>query len=211
VSSGARGVVNYSLGGDGFMTLLKTGLLVALTAAAACASTITVTESLVTSGTLDGTAFTNQLVTVQLTGDTGSVTMSSSPVIFRLIVTGGTTVNVASVGADTFTDAMVAFSNQTVGFGGIADNTTGFVVIDNLNVGFGSYALNTSIGPLSGTSSGNPGTAFATKGGSLVLNGPFNIDHPSAFTAAVTTPEPGTLGLLGAGIGLVMMIKRMVR
>ncbi len=46
------------------MTFLKTSLLVALTAAAACADSIQVTESMVTSGTLDGTAFTNALVTV---------------------------------------------------------------------------------------------------------------------------------------------------
>jgi hypothetical protein len=190
------------------MTLLKAGLLAALTAAAACAGTITVTESMVTSGTLDGTAFTSKLVTVQLTGDTASVIMTS-PVLFELVA-GGTTVNVAGVGSDTFTDAMVAFSNQT-GFGGIFDHVSGFAVIDNVNAGFASYALNTSIGPLSGTSAGNPGTAFATAGGSLVLNGPFNIDHPATFTAVVTTPEPGTLGLLGmAGIGL-MMIRRMVR
>src|SRR5579863_8149419 len=141
------------------MTLLKTSLLLALTAVAACADSIIVTESIVTSGTLDGTAFTNALVTVHVFGDTGSVT---SPLAgdFELIGVGG--VNVAAVGADAFTDPTVAFVNQTGGFGGIFDQPTGFVIIDNLNAAFGTYALNTSIGPLSGTSSGNPGQAFPT-------------------------------------------------
>ncbi len=127
---------------------------------------------------------------------------------FQLVGVGG--VNVASVGADTFTDATVAFVNQA-GFGGIFDNPSGFVIIDNLNAGFGTYALNTSIGPLSGTSSGNPGQAFPTTHGSLVLNGPFGVDHPSAFAATVTTPEPGTWGLLGAGIGLLVFRRRTVQ
>jgi hypothetical protein len=189
------------------MTLLKTSLLVALTAAAACASTITVTESLVTSGTLNGTIFTNELLTVSLQGDTGSVT-NPSPGRFELIGTGS--VNVATVGSDAFTDAMEAFVNQTGGFGGFVDNVTGFQVLVNLNAAFATYALNTSIGPLSGTSAGIPGTAYPTTGGSLVLNGPFDVDHPATFTAAVTSPEPGTLGLLSVGIGLAF-IRRIAR
>jgi hypothetical protein len=190
------------------MTLLKTSLLVALTAAAACADTIQVTESMTTSGTLDGTAFTNELVTVNLQGDTGSVTNPSAG-HFELIGVGG--VNVATVGADAFTDSLEAFVNQTGGFGGIFDQPSGFVIIDNLNAGFGSYALDTSIGPPSGTSGGDPGQAYATTRGTLVLDGPFNVDHPSTFVAVVTTPEPGTLGLLGVAIGLLAFRRRTVQ
>lgn len=191
------------------MTLLKTSLLIALTAAAACADSIVVTESIVTSGSLDGVAFTNALVTVNVSGDPAFIT-SPFAGAFQLIGVGG--VNVAAVGADAFTDATVAFVNQNGGgFGGILDNPSGLVIIDNLNPGFATYALNTSIGPLSGTSSGNAGTAFATTRGTLVLDGPFNIDHPATFSATVTTPEPGTLGLLGAAIGLLVWKRRTVR
>lgn len=190
------------------MTLLKTSLLVALTAAAACADSIVVTESIVTSGSLDGVAFTNALVTVSFGGDTDLITNPSTG-RFELLGVGG--VNVAAVGADLFTDTMKAFVNQTGGFGGIVDNPSGFVVLDNLNAAFATYALNTSIGPLSGTSSGDPGQAFTTTRGTLVLDGPFNIDHPATFSATVTTPEPGTLGLLGAAIGLLVWKRRTVR
>lgn len=188
------------------MTLTRLLLLAALTAIPASADTLlTYTETVTTSGTLDGSAFTNQLVTITLTGDANGVMNFGS----ELLSTGPASVTVAHVGSDTFTDSMAVLEvplNQT---GGISDRSISDDVLDTINSAFASYALNTTVGPLSGTSNsdtdknGSP-IPFPTAGGTLILNGPFDVDHPSTFTAtaAAGTPEPGTLAMFGAGIAL---------
>jgi hypothetical protein len=189
------------------MTLTKTLLFLALTAIAASADTLlTYTETMTTSGTLDGTAFTNQLVTIALTGDVNGIMNFGS----ELLLTGPASVTVAHVGSDTFTDAMAAFVVPASHTGGISDHSISDDVLDTINSAFASYALNTLIGPLSGTSNsdtdknGNP-IPFPTVGGALILNGPFDVDHPSTFTATTpAVPEPGTMGMFGAGIALFM-------
>ena len=181
-----------------------------LGAAAASAGTITFTETITTSGSLDGTGFTNQLVTLTLTGNTSSITNPSSG-LYELI--GAASVSVSGIGTDTFTDTMEAFDNQSLNWAGIADETTGgIVVLLTTNAAFGSYALNTSIGPYSGGSLGNPGTSFPTALETFTITGALNVDHPSAFTASTAgAPEPGTFMMLGAGIGLVLFGRRLVR
>lgn len=190
------------------MNPLKVLCLTALVSALSWAGPITFTETIVTSGTLDGTSFTNQLVTLTLSGDTGSIT---SPLagIFNLI--GPASVTVATVGSDTFTDSINAAANQANNSAGFGDVSSNHAIVFTTNPAFGSYALSASIGPLSGASNGNPGSAYATSGGSLILNGPFNIDHPATFTASASTPEPGTLALLGLGIGLISVGRRFLR
>jgi hypothetical protein len=179
------------------MKLMKTLLWIALGTAVASAGTITITETITTSGTLDGTGFSNQDVTLTLTGDTGSVVGA-----YSLIGIG--TVTVSGVGSDTFTDTMAAITIQSGPLAGIVDVSLAKDVLDVHNAGFATYALNTSIGPLSGATSGNPGTAFNTAGGSFTISGVLNVDHPATFTATVT-PEPGTLAMLGAGMGILAL------
>lgn len=65
---------------------------------------------------------------------------------------------VAGLASATFTDQIQVVDNQSNNEVGFGDNTTSFAILFARNPGFGSYDLTTSIGPLSGTSVGNPGT-----------------------------------------------------
>jgi hypothetical protein len=212
-NTGCPALVACLLAGDFFATckaedtvsLARTLLFVAASAIAANATIITYTESVTTSGTLDGTAFTNKLVTLTLTGDTASI--SGGPSIF--VLNGPATVNVAGVGSDSFTDQISVFSNQTTSIAGFTDNTKGFDMLRTTNAAFSSYNLNGPIGPVSGASSSSgTGIPYTTQGGTLILGGPFNIDNPSIFTATAGAPEPGAVRLVLSGLAGMWRVGR---
>ena len=120
--------------------------------------------------------------------------------------TGTATVSVSGGGSDTFTDTMRAFVLQGGPTAGILDGTEHLDVLDVNNAGFATYALNTSIGPLSGGTTGNSGDTYATTGGTFGFTSPLDVDHTASFTAATSSaPEPGTLGLIGASIGFLLL------
>jgi hypothetical protein len=142
-----------------------------------------------------------------LTGDTSTITNPSSGIYFDL---GTATVSVSSGGSDTFTDSIEAFDIQSVDEAGTVDATAHADLLDVFNSSFATYALETSIGPLSGGSAGNSGiSSYSTLGGSFEFTSALNGDHPASFAAS--TPEPGTLGLIGAGIGLLLINRRKAR
>lgn len=189
------------------MTWMKCAVFALLCCGAASAATITFTEVIANaSGSLDGTSFTSQTVTLVLTADTSGINnlgggLFTDPGIATVSVSGG--------GTDAFTDSMDVFVNQLNNEAGISDVTTMLDVLGVHNAGFATYALNTSIGPLSGGTAGNPGTSYATTGGTFQFTSPLNVDHPASFTADIASlPEPGTLSLIGAGIGLLMVRRR---
>ena len=177
-----------------------------LCCAAASAGPITITETIANaSGSLDGKTFTSQTVTLVLIGDTSNVVNHGSGF---LTDAGTATVSVSGLGTDTFTDSMIVFNNQPLNTVGIEDLNTDDV-LDVTNAAFGSYALNTSLGPLSGASLGNSNSSYNTAGGSFKFTSPLNVDHPATFTASTSSvPEPATLGLIGAGIGLLVLRRR---
>ena len=186
------------------MTWIKVAVFSTLCCAAASAGPITFTVTLANaSGSLDGTSFSGQTVTLVLKSDTSTINNLGGGFYQD---PGTATVNVSGLGTDTFTDSMAADVNQAGEYAGITDKTAFFDVLDVGNVAFASYSLSTSIGPLSGGTSGNSGTAFNTTGGTFEITSPLNVDHPATFTAS--TPEPGTLGLIGAGIGLLLIGRR---
>ena len=171
------------------------------------------------SGTLGGTAFTNALVTVTLTGDTENVTPGPVPFTDVLVNSGSATVSVSGFATTTFTDSIVIVStlNDLTLFGSpavlILDNTTGTGILLQTGSTFSTYDLRGPLGPLSGTggvASGSHVTPiFPTTAGDLT----WAIGQPlgtSTFTA-VATPEPVTLVLLGSGLAAVFARRRYKR
>jgi hypothetical protein len=187
------------------MNWIKRAVLTTLCCAAASAGPITFTETQNGIGSLGGTSFNNALVTLVLTTDTSTITGSGT--FFDI---GTATVTVAGInGTATFTDTMEVFSNQGNSAAGIEDVPRGDV-LDVYNAAFGTYALNTAISPLSGDPDGNPTSSFSTSMGAFILSSSRNDDHLVAFTATTlgSVPEPGTLGLLSAGIALFLIRRR---
>ena len=176
-----------------------------LTAAtlAAHADTITYTESAIGSGSLGKNDFTNALVTITATGNTGNVVDQGSGV-FVIILPAELTVQ--GLGSTMFTDIIQFVSNNGVGDAGVGDNTNGRAVLFTNNSVFDNYNLQTSIGPISGASSFNPGGSFGTADGTLITTS----FGPSTFEAVTSSvPEPSTIAMFGTGLlGLAGMARR---
>jgi hypothetical protein len=185
----------------------KRAILTTLCCAAASAGPITFTETQTGIGSLGGKAFNDVLVTIVLTTDTSTIT-GGSGVFFDI---GPATVTVAGLGTATFTDTMQAVVSQGCPCAGISDETTDRSVMFDTNSAFSTYDLSTAIGPLLGESSGNSGLGFSTSMGAFILSSSLNNEgHPATFTATTvgSVPEPGTLGLLAAGIALFLIRRR---
>jgi hypothetical protein len=189
------------------MNWIKRAILTTLCCAAASAGPITFTETQTGIGSLGGKAFNDVLVTIVLTTDTSTIT-GGSGVFFDI---GPATVTVAGLGTATFTDTMQAVVSQGCPCAGISDETTDRSVMFDTNSAFSTYDLSTAIGPLLGESSGNSGLGFSTSMGAFILSSSLNNEgHPATFTATTvgSVPEPGTLGLLAAGIALFLIRRR---
>jgi hypothetical protein len=165
------------------------------------AGPITYTETVVGSGSLGGTDFTSELITLTVTADTAAIT-NPDPGFFT--VPGLTAmVSVATVGSGTFTGSTNVFDNQGAQVAGIESGTGRPDILDIANSVFATYDLSTPIGPVTGTPSGNPGTSFATSAGAFIITGTADT---GTFQAGSAVPEPSSLWMAGtaavAGLGL---------
>jgi hypothetical protein len=160
------------------------------------AGAITYTISATASGSLDGAAFRDKLVTLTLNGDTASVTGGSG----FFTINGTVQLSVAGIGSGTFTDSMRVFDNQGFPAAGFADNASSASVLDTIDSAFTTYALTTSIGPITDTNFINPGDSFPTTAGAFIITSAGN----ATFTAtAGSVPEPMSFSLLGLGLGVI--------
>ncbi len=169
------------------------------------AAPISFTETVTGSGTLAGTAFTNQLITLMGTADTSNI-MSSGNVFFLNL--SSATVMVGSGSAGTFTDTIEVFDNQDVGGAGFEDTASGDV-LDTTSSAFSTYALQ---GAVTGTGPAtiNSGLIFGTSLGAFHLSSTSgNATFSATPSAATVTPEPSTMTLVGSGmIGLAGLARR---
>ncbi|HEY4235088.1 MAG TPA: PEP-CTERM sorting domain-containing protein, partial [Lacipirellulaceae bacterium] len=150
-------------------------------------------------GSFSGQPF-NGAFTIDLAGDTTSVTQPSSGVFFS----GGiATVNVAGIGSGTFTDQIVAVSNENFLVGGISDLTIG-LALDLIDApGFASYDLKSALGGITSTVSQLSGNPFPTD------HGDFHLTDQSQGTFSATVPEPSSMLLAALGLlGEVVCVQR---
>lgn len=171
-------------------------------AAGAQGALITVTDQVTDSGFLDGTPFTNALVTITFQGDTNNVT--SSFAVFSVV--GTAAVNVAGLTPDTLTGTLSAYSDNMFESGGIETATS--VVLATDNAAFATYELNTSLGPLVGQAFVANPSDLPTMGGTFGLDATMNQLTFTATVAGSPVPEPGSMLLLGAGIAGLMLRRR---
>lgn len=165
----------------------------AMAATAAAASPITITETVVASGSLDGDAFTDALVTFVGTGDTSNVVgqfqISNLPL----------NVSVAGGGSDNFVDSIAVVANSGSMDIGLGDFTTGLAL---LFVGDfpGGYNLKSNYS-LTGNTIVNNGASYNTSGGTFSFS---STAETATFNAQVSggVPEPATWALMIMGFGL---------
>lgn len=190
------------------MKLLKASVIAMLTCAAGGASTIYYQEQGIASGVLDGTSFTNVLVTVQVTGDTAGV----SDLGFGLFLNSGTAeVFVSGVGRELFTDSLEAEVDQGLNAAGILDaSQAADVMFTTADSAFHTYSLATAFGPSISSGSINPsGDLFSTTDGFVFFSGSGDTTFAASVTPFTATPEPVSFtGLLAIGLAGLITARR---
>ena len=173
------------------------------------AGLIDITEQATASGVLNGTHFTNALVTLDFEGDTSFLSVAPTHVSLN----GAGAVTVAGVGSDIFTNTIQAYSNPTTGSVGMWDVGVSEVMLETDNVSLIGYGMTTSIGPVVG-SAFLSGQSYTTSGGSFRITAITVIDdqQDSTLTATVSptdsAPEPGSFLLAAAGIAALMLRRK---
>jgi hypothetical protein len=176
----------------------------------AAASPIIYSESITTNGVLDGTTFTDELVTLTFTADTANVTFiqGSNFTQYSNVPSVGT-VTVAGVGSATLSDAMSLsfFAFPTFSEFSVTDTLLSTDVLDTFAVtsGFAGYTMVGPLSPVSGGASYTVGTLFGTDLGSFEFT---KTGGGVSTVTATPVPEPSDLVPVAIGIVGLMALRR---
>jgi hypothetical protein len=182
------------------MVFVLLGLVLAITSQVRAAS-VTFTETAIGSGSLGSQSFSNALITLTAIADTSNVFSTGQGSSTNI----GLSVDVAGIGSGTIdtTDTVAAFevavgySSQIVGFYGLVLGGS-LDILSVTNAALSNYNLQSSIGPLSGSTSSSLSQTYATSVGNFTI---ISISGTGTFTGIVASsvPEPGSLVLSGFG------------
>ena len=164
---------------------------------------ITYTETDTASGSLGGVAFNNGNIVLTENSDITNVVNLGSGIFhnvgaIKVSVNGGTFV--------TFTDTTLGVSNQNLPGVGFSDLTLNRAILFDDSSAFSTYDLTTSIGPITGSASFNPGQSYPTTGGAFILN---SVGNPTFTAITSAVPEPNSLAIFASAVaGLGFFFRR---
>jgi hypothetical protein len=179
-------------------------VLTALPVLPALGETITFTISDTASGSFDGTAFSDELVTFTQVTDTSDISDTTAACSFGYPCApdqADNTVTIAGVGTETITGDTYFFANgiNLVGFTNEVD--AAYLAAEDSSLG--SYNLTTGFGPTAySIYSGSSVSGLVTSGGDLTVSS-FGADATFEAVLGSSTspvPEPGSFGLVLAGV-----------
>lgn len=155
-------------------------------------------ETTTTSGSLNGVAFSNKLITLTGEADTSDI-YSPSAGVYRdnlqltLIIQG--------VGTAHLTDEMFVASNQNSSIVGFLDPTPNTGSLFTAKIDNAGYDLSAPFGPVTGEAGIGTSLNYATDQGVFSLVGPPRSTTYEAVLAPV--PEPSTWLMMTGGLGML--------
>lgn len=174
------------------------------------AGLITYTEQVTGSGSLNGVAFTNQLVTLTFTGDTANIVHNSggsAGFTTNFPATGTLKVGAGATG-NFITDTYGIYSNVNANVG-LYDVTRTATILAAQNAAVGNYDLSTAFS-ISGSTFVRGDQTFSTSLGGFVLSSTSTNATFTAVLSGAAVPEPSSLTMCGIGgvVGLVVTRRR---
>ena len=167
------------------------------------ADMVTIETTVVASGSLGGSSYTNELVTITGVGDTDDIT--SDGTVHLLSFGLQTTVEIDGLGSGLFTDSVQAVVNNNSELAGFGNSSiaTGLLFV-NAPI-FETYDLLSGLGPVSGEAIPVFGIGHETDAGAFRINSVFG---DATFSVQIdNVPEPSS-SLAIVAVGFLTLIRR---